>query len=165
MHKLQNYHCTRHARFAPEFKSTPEREIRSTIGTKTRTKAKNWLEHLIGFNQHRVEIIIRDDVLAISTKNYTTCKKPTRGDIGPVNQNDEFTMNRIAFEKFAKNNLHNPEYSNKYAVFVDGRLCDVGDTEMDLVKKIYEEFGNIYMYVGNVSQKMQTGLIESPELC
>ena len=74
-------------------------------------------------------------------------------------------MNKIAFEKFAKDNMHNPEYSNKYAVFVDGCLYDVGDTEMDLVKKIYEKCGNIYMYVGNVSQKMQTGLIESPELC
>ena len=74
------------------------------------------------------------------------------------------TNNKDAFENFVKNNVHNPQFSGKYVVFVDGCLQGVSDTEIDLVKKIYKKFGNIEMYVGCVSQNMQIELIESPEL-
>ena len=40
----------------------------------------------------------------------------------------------------------------------------VGDTGTQLIKKAYENFGNVDMYVGNVYRGMEMVLIESPEI-
>ena len=76
---------------------------------------------------------------------------------------DDFELSKAAFNEFAKNNRHNPEYIDKYVVFVYGRLYGVGNTEVELIKKVYQNVGNVDMYVGNVSREIQTELIESPE--
>lgn len=77
---------------------------------------------------------------------------------------DDFELSKSAFDEFFKNNRHNPEYIDKYVVFVYGRLYGIGNTEVELIKKVYQNIGNVAMYVGNVSRKTQTELIESPEL-
>lgn len=77
---------------------------------------------------------------------------------------DDFELSKAAFKKFVESNRHNPRYADKYVVFVHGRLYDVGDTEVELIKKVYHNVGNVAMYVGSVSREIQTELIESPEL-
>ena len=81
-----------------------------------------------------------------------------------LGHSDEEEMNKIEFQKFVTANARNPKYVNKYVVFVYGVLQAVGDTEIELVKKIYKEFGNVHMYVGNASEDEPVVLIESPEL-
>lgn len=76
---------------------------------------------------------------------------------------DDFELSKAAFNEFVKNNRHNPEYINKYVVFVHGSLHGVGNIEVELIKKVYQNIGNVAMYVGNVSGEIQTELIESPE--
>lgn len=88
-------------------------------------------------------------------------------DLASSNQSAEmnnFELSKAAFNEFIKNNRHNPEYIDKYVVFVHGSLYGVGNTEVELIKKVYQNIGNVDMYVGNVSKKTQTELIESPEL-
>ena len=77
---------------------------------------------------------------------------------------DDFELSKAAFKKFVKNNYRNPEYADKCVVFVHGNLYDVGDAEVELVKKVYQNVGNVAMYVGSVSDEIQTEVIESPEL-
>lgn len=77
---------------------------------------------------------------------------------------DDFELSKAAFKKFVKNNRRNPEYTDKYVVFVHGNLYGVGDTEVELVKKVYQNVGNVAMYMGSVSNEIRTELIESPEL-
>lgn len=81
-----------------------------------------------------------------------------------ISQSKTPLNDETAFEQFKEKNLYNSKYVDKYVVFVDGVLQDVGNNEVELVKKMHEKFGNIDMYVGKVSQKIRSGMIESPEI-
>lgn len=72
-------------------------------------------------------------------------------------------INRIAFKQFLEENLHNLEYMDKYVAFVNGVLQDSSEVEVELVKKMYEKFGDVDMHIGKVSAEIQSGMIESPE--
>ena len=71
--------------------------------------------------------------------------------------------NRDAYDIFVNSNLHNPKYQDKYVVFVNEELYDVADNEVELVKRVHNNYGNIDMFVGKVSDKKTIGMIESPE--
>lgn len=91
--------------------------------------------------------------------------KPVLSDINLfIASHDKYGVNKAVFNEFVKKHKNDPKYINKYVVFVGGQLYDAGDTDIELIKKVHENFGNVKMYVGNISRKIQTGLIESPEL-
>jgi hypothetical protein len=71
--------------------------------------------------------------------------------------------NELAFKQFQENNASNPEYYDKYVAFVNGVLQDKDSVKTDLVKRMYEQFGNVEMYVGNMTRKLLRGVLESPE--
>ncbi len=51
----------------------------------------------------------------------------------------EINKNRVAFDIFVKKNLDNPEFREKYVVFVNELLEAVADSDRELVKKsLYE---------------------------
>ena len=79
-----------------------------------------------------------------------------------TNVNAEFELNKNAFIDFIDTNFNNPDYRDKYIVFVHGDLYAIGDTEIELVQQVYKNFGNIVMYVGKVSQNIPIERIESP---
>ena len=76
---------------------------------------------------------------------------------------DENEENENAFNDFLKDHLDDPKYKNKFVAFVNGRFQDTGDTESALVNKMYEQFGDVYMYVGKITDQVETFLIDTPE--
>ena len=70
----------------------------------------------------------------------------------------------MAFKKFAAANKDDPEYAGRYVVFVHGILQAVGDSEIELVRRMYKQFGNVDMHVGRVSEYNRIVCINSPEL-
>lgn len=106
-------------------------------------------------------------IAAFSSSGGYPARLDAVGHLAPGSQSAttaDFELCKAAFKQFAENNHSNPKYADKYAVFVHGNLYDVGDTTTELIKKVHETFGNVDMYVGNVSEGTQTALIESPEL-
>ncbi len=77
--------------------------------------------------------------------------------------NNRNSGNKKAFEDFVEMHLDNPEYADKYAVFVDGCFQKHGINQIDLVKEMYDKFGNIEMYVGKISSSKTTIIMDTPE--
>ena len=101
----------------------------------------------------------------MATKHDVACTLPSTGgnDESPdSNDSGPGTANKAAFKEFVKNNLHDPKFRNRYAIFAHGDLQDVGDDELELIQKTYERFGDVDMYVGKVSERRRV-LLESPE--
>lgn len=76
----------------------------------------------------------------------------------------KFEVNRAAFKEFAGKHKDDPAYHDKSAVFVNGELQGTGDSNAELVEAMYGKFGNVTMYVGNVTRKAVV-MIGSPEIC
>ena len=70
--------------------------------------------------------------------------------------------NETAFEQFRNMNLHNPEYAGKYVGFVNGSFKDADESESKLVERIYSNYGNVEMFVGKVSSKLQEDIVDTP---
>ena len=130
------------------------------------TEIKNWLDDFSVLTEQRFHYDKIESIpkWQITGERYTIEVKLTISN-KDKSELDDVADNKAAFKKFVKNNLHNPEFSNKYVIFAYGDFQDVGNDEFELVDKIYKKFGNIDMYVGRVSQKIQIERIESPELC
>lgn len=77
--------------------------------------------------------------------------------------NNENAINKNAFEDFIKTNLCNPQFKNKFVAFVNGEFQDVEDKQNILIKKMYNKFGNVDMYVGKITDKKEIALIDTPE--
>lgn len=77
--------------------------------------------------------------------------------------NTENIENKDAFEDFARNNLNNPQFKNKFVAFVNGKFQDAGDKKNVLIKKMYDEFGNVDMYVHKITDQRKIVLIDTPE--
>ncbi len=76
--------------------------------------------------------------------------------------NTENIQNKSAFENFAKNNFNNSQFKDKFVAFVNGEFQDAGYKKNALIKKMYDKFGNVDMYVHKITgQKMV--LIDTPE--
>ena len=71
--------------------------------------------------------------------------------------------NKNAFENFVKTNLDNPEFKNKFVAFVNGEFQDLSDKRNALIEKIYDKFGNVDMYVDQVTDQKKVILIDTPE--
>ena len=72
--------------------------------------------------------------------------------------------NKNAFNDFVKENVNNPQFYDRYVVFVNGQFQGVGDVESDLVKAMYDKFGNVGMCVGCVTLTPGEEILDSPEL-
>lgn len=77
--------------------------------------------------------------------------------------NNKNSKNKRAFEDFVKTHLQNPEYADKYAVFIDGHFQKYGVDKIALVKEIYDEFGNTEIYIDKISSSKTTIVIDTPE--
>lgn len=64
-------------------------------------------------------------------------------------------QNVIAFESFLKENIDNVQYHDKYVAFVNGNLQGVDDKRVNLIKLMYERFGNVKMIVEKVTEKQE----------
>jgi hypothetical protein len=71
--------------------------------------------------------------------------------------------NKIAFEKFIQEHLHEEEYRNKYVAFVNGQFQKSGNIRNQLVKEMYDKFGNVPMFVEKVSVNRREILLDTPE--
>ena len=143
----------------PDCKIEPDADIKSGV------KAKSWLDHPFGFQEPHISAAINIGKLSSMVENSLLIGFKLNDIDQLIDSDAEFERNENAFEKFIKANLCNPKYRDKYVVFVHENLYATGNTEAELVKKVYKNFGNIDMYVSRVSQKMRLETIESPELC
>ena len=71
-----------------------------------------------------------------------------------------FKLCCFSFDKFKKICLENKWLNEKYVVFVHGDLIAIGDKERELIKQIYEKYGNIVMCCGKITNKIEVNLIE-----
>ncbi len=76
---------------------------------------------------------------------------------------NENIENKNAFEDFVKTNLNNPKFKNKIVAFVHRKFQDVGDKRNALIEKMYDQFGNVNMYVDKVTDQKKVILIDTPE--
>ena len=170
VYKMHGYNqCMQYHRLLLEPAQTHDKRVEmSTQEQPIFVETKNWFDVVSNLTQQK---FYHDEVESISKwqigeEKYTGERNPSittkdrLADSGNVGID-----NKIAFKKFVQDNLHNPEFSNKYVIFAYGHFQDVGDDEFNLVDKIYKKFGNIDMYVGRVSQKIRIERIESSELC
>jgi len=56
-----------------------------------------------------------------------------------------------------------PEFVGKYVAIIKGKMEGVGENKNQLAKEMYQKFGNVEMFVGNVSLKTHVGTIDTPE--
>ena len=70
--------------------------------------------------------------------------------------------NEIAFSGFKAKHKNNPEFKDKFVVFVHGELQGVGNEELALVDNTYEKFGNVPMFVGRITDRKKAITIPSP---
>ena len=77
--------------------------------------------------------------------------------------NNENSKNKNAFDNFANVHLNDLEYKNKFVAFVNGTFQDVGDKKNALIKKMYDKFGNVDMYVHKITDQRKIILIDTPE--
>ena len=71
--------------------------------------------------------------------------------------------NETEFKKFVSDNIYNPSFTNKFIVFVNGKFSGVDENRTKLIQKIYDEHGNIEIYVGKVTLNQEIKIIDSPE--
>lgn len=71
--------------------------------------------------------------------------------------------NESSFKHFVQLNYDNPEYQNKFVAFVNGSFADVDESESKLVEKIYNNIGNVEMFVGKVTLEEQEDIVDTPE--
>ena len=71
--------------------------------------------------------------------------------------------NRQAYDLYVKNNSSNLKVQEKYVVFINGKFEEIGNSQIELVKKMYEKHGNVEMYVGKISGKKDISIIKSPK--
>ena len=96
--------------------------------------------------------------------NYVEYFRKTLKDNSLKNiTNNKNSKNKRVFEDFVKTHLDNPEYAGKYAAFVDGHFQKCSIDKIDLVKEMYDKFGNIEMYVGKIASPKTTIVIDTPE--
>ena len=167
MYKMSNYSQCMQYRSAPESVQAHDKKIETNMQEpRVSAEIKNWFDDFSvlvepRFHHDKIESI---PTWQIIREKYTIEVKLTISNKDKSAEPDDVANNKVAFKKFVKNNLHNPEFSNKYVIFAYGNFQDVGNDEFELVDKIYKKFGNIDMYVGRVSQKIQIEKIESTEL-
>ena len=63
----------------------------------------------------------------------------------------ENAINENAYRDFVSSNSDNPEFKGKFVAFVHGKLQGSDRSQMDLIYRMYDKFGNVYMYVGRSS--------------
>jgi len=71
--------------------------------------------------------------------------------------------NKMAFNTFLTENVYNPQYTNKFVAFVNGKFEGVDEDRSKLVKEMYDKFGNVETYVGKVTLSQEIKIIDSPE--
>lgn len=77
--------------------------------------------------------------------------------------NNENLKNKKAFEDFIQVHLDDIKVKNRFVAFVNGEFQDSDDIKNVLIKKMYDRFGNIDMYVEKISDYEKTILIDTPE--
>lgn len=60
-------------------------------------------------------------------------------------------VNSKAYWDFVAQNSSNPEFEGKFVAFVHGKFEGSDRSRSDLVHRMYDRFGNVYMYVGRSS--------------
>jgi uncharacterized protein YuzB (UPF0349 family) len=72
-----------------------------------------------------------------------------------VESEKEFEADREYYNKIKPSLMKSEKYRNKYVAIVKGELVASGDNELELVQKIYKEYGKVPMYVSNPSVQKQ----------
>ena len=72
------------------------------------------------------------------------------------------SKNQLVYELFVKTNNINA-LQKKYVVFVNGKLEEFGDSEIELVNKTYDKYGNVEMWVGRTDGEKDVCLIDNVE--
>jgi len=78
---------------------------------------------------------------------------------GHINANC-FELSHFSFNKFKEICLENKWLLGKYVVFVHGDIEAIGNNERDLVKQVYQKYGNIVMRCGKITSKSEVCIIE-----
>ena len=60
-------------------------------------------------------------------------------------------INENAYWDFVSRNSTNPEFKGKFVAFVHGKFRGSDRSQLDLISRMYDKFGNVYMYVGRSS--------------
>ena len=60
-------------------------------------------------------------------------------------------VNEDAYLDFVSHNSTNPEFKGKFVAFVHGKFQGSDRSQLDLISRMYDKFGNVYMYVGRSS--------------
>jgi len=156
-----------------------DEKIESIIGKQkifikpTKDETKNWFQDyfFIGFKK---ESYHSDEIVSILKKlPPTSLKNPIwkkllieNEDVLIVESKNSINSqpdNEKAFEQFKKSNLHNPKYAGKYVAFVNGSYEGVGKKRVELVKQMYKQFGNVEMFIEQISSEETEILFDSPE--
>jgi len=149
---------------------TPRKPIITQI---RRKEPVNWLQDniVLAFDK---ESHNAKDILRVIQQQPEFSKKISLWNIFEVEGEEVYKIshmkdpilvdNETAFKQFKKDNLQNPQYAEKYVAFVNGSYEGVDESESKLVEKIYEDFGNVEMFVGKISSAEQEEVIDTPEL-
>lgn len=131
-------------------------QIKSGIVLSDEQKSKEWIQILSGLK--------KCEKSAKTDKSHFDEKLPIWQNYDTPNtalSSSDFEQCKSAYQKFISN-PDNLGVKDMYVVFVNGILHATGNSRLELIKKVYGDFGNIAMYVGRVSPKAATGLISSP---
>lgn len=79
---------------------------------------------------------------------------------GPGRDND---VNDAAYRAFVAANSDNPELEGMFVAFVHGSFQGRDRSQLDLICRMYDRFGNVPMYVGRSSGVMDVATV-SPQV-
>lgn len=76
---------------------------------------------------------------------------------------ETFEECKKVFEELKPDLLKKSEYREKYVAIVHGEIHGINSSKIDLVKEMSVNFGNIEMYIGKISTRLERGIIDTPE--
>lgn len=68
------------------------------------------------------------------------------------------------FKELKPQLMKQPKYVGKYVAIVKGKMEGVGENKNQLAKEMYQNFGNVEMFIGKVESESIAGIIKSPRL-
>jgi len=77
---------------------------------------------------------------------------------------DSFEKERGAFLQMRENLLADKNYKDKYVAILNGSVVDSDEDEIKLLKRVYDKFGYVPVYVEKVEKKRRVVEISTPEI-
>jgi len=119
----------------------------------------------ISMTRQRVELTASDRLQVSGTFSIFVAEMSQQlSDKMPVDLADSFEKERGAFLQMRQMLLAEKSYRDKYVAVLNGSVVDYDEDEVKLLKRVYDRFGYVPVYVERLGEKRRIAEISTPEI-